>query len=235
MQKAPGYHPMIRFSSWQITRLERSKTYMFLTPDFVQQGQFDVQGSTYSFRAVMANELENADVSKLIADMSPEPSSGFGKAYARSMSNFQGTYDESNHALSITYNVDGVPHTYDLHATDEGDGQLAVTAAADEIGLVGLWQPPDPFPGKLDAKTRSKIEEDGLQRFMKEASESEKPLFKVVDLRVNKTFRLHSTIGTWRKTGQTVILSSNGIDQAFQLSSDGQSLLVDGKVALIRA
>ena len=48
--------------------------------------------------------------------------------------------------------------TFELHATNEGDAQLPFRVSDSEAGLVGLWDAPEPYPEKLDARTRAKIE-----------------------------------------------------------------------------
>src|SRR5665213_3921202 len=80
VQRERAYHPMIRFGSWQIIRFSLSTTYMFATPDLIQQGQFSVSDGQYFFRAVMANELENSDKSKLTEGMGPQSGGEMAKA-----------------------------------------------------------------------------------------------------------------------------------------------------------
>ncbi|WP_144241259.1 hypothetical protein [Fimbriimonas ginsengisoli] len=233
-QLNPGYHPMIRFGSWEITRFNRSTTYMFLTPDMVQQGQFQANGNRYFFRAVMANELENADKDKLIADMDGGTARGFNEAYARSMSNFEGNYDRSTNTLTISYPVKGMLRTFQLHPTNQGDDRLPMAASGAERGLVGLWQAPEPFPDKLDARTRTKVQEEGLQMFFQEASASDGAQFAVIDLRPDHSFRDHSTIGSWQRNGSTLTMFAKGKRLDLQISGDGSKLLSRGKAVYVR-
>ena len=233
-QQIRGYHPMIRFSSWTITRFNRSSTYMFLSPDMVQQGQFEVTGNRYFFRAVMANELENADKSKLMADMDPGAARSFDEAYARSMSNFEGRYDPGKKALYITYLVKGIPKTYELHSSTEGNEQRKVSISDFERGLAGVWYTPEPFPNKLDARTRNKVQEQGLQLFVGEAAASEGAIFSQLDLRVDRSFRIHETIGTWSRNGSILTLSANGKTKQYEISRDGMKLTMGGKAAYVR-
>jgi hypothetical protein len=234
VQQFPGYHPMIRFSSWDITRFNRSTTYMFLTPDLVQQGQYTVSGSDYYFRAVMANELENADKAKLVAEIGPEVGGGFNDAYARSMQNFRGSYDQSSRALYISYPVKGVLTNFTLYLTTDGDDQLQSAVSGDERGMVGLWHAPNPYPDKLDARTRSKIDDRGLRPFFNEAASCDGAQFSLLDLRADKSFRIHGTVGTWQKSGSTLTLIANGKPIQFGISGDGTKLLQGGKPAYIR-
>jgi hypothetical protein len=234
VQKAPGYHPFLRFASWDITRFNLSTTYMFATPKLVQQGQYQVSGSQYFFRAVMANELENADMAKLIAGMDPQSGRETRQTYALSMFNFEASYNESSKALYVTYPVNGHPQTFELYATNQGDDQLQASVSEAERAMVGLWQAPDPFPGRLDARTRQKIDEQGLQHFIKEASDSDGAQFSVVDLRVDRSFRIHKTVGTWQRSGNTLTLTAEGKQTNFTISRDGSKLLLSGKPVFVR-
>lgn len=234
MLKLPGYHPMIRFGTWEITRFNRSTTYMFATPDLVQQGQYQASNNRYFFRAVMANELENADKAKLVDDMEPGAAEGLNRAYARSMSNFEGTYNPKTRALYISYMVNGIMKQFELHDMTEGDDQLTPRLSDFERGLPGFWHAPDPYPGKLDARTRTKIQENGLQMFANEASASDGAQFNVLDVRVDKTFRQHGTLGTWVREGQMLVLIVDGHRSSLEISRDGTKLLKNGKTAYVR-
>jgi len=226
-----GYHPMIRFGCWDIQRYNRSKTYMFVTPEMVQQGVFEIRDNHYSFKAIMAIEIENADKSKLTQNMSPGEARSFADAYTKSMYNFEGDYDKRTGKLSISYPVKGTLKTFSLYATNGGDDQLTGNGA--NTGVAGLWQEPDPFPERMDAHTRDKIDELGLEHFIKEAGASESAMFNILDLRNDFTFRLHGQTGSWSRDGSTVILRPGQGVVRFQLSQDGK-LLSGGKPAYIR-
>jgi hypothetical protein len=235
VQLQQGYHPIIRFGSWQITRFNASTTYMFATPDFVQQGQFEVHDGHYSFRAVMANELENADIARLISGMNPEAGHKLAESYAKSMSNFEGDYKESDKTLTFTYTVEGRQQSFELHATTEGDDQLVSMLSDSERALAGLWHAPEPFPDKLDARTRYKIGDlEGLERFAKEAGASESAQFAILDLRVDRSFRNHSKIGRWSRSGSTLSLMLEGKQTDLTISADGSKLQSHGKTVYER-
>ncbi|HLK16808.1 MAG TPA: hypothetical protein VKT78_18515 [Fimbriimonadaceae bacterium] len=231
----PGFHPAIRFASWDITRFTRSTTYMVTTPDMVQLGQFQVQDGHYTFKAVMANELENADIAKLTADMNPDAARELRAKYARSMFSFEGTYEGSTNALTISYPVRGIMQSFELHAYTEGDNTLPVTVSDAARGFIGLWNAPDPYPGRLDAHWRTKIEEDGLQHFANEAKASDGAVFSALDLRSNGTFRYGFDQGTWDKDGGWIVLVTAKAKIRFQISGDGRKLLMGGKPAFVRA
>ncbi len=235
VQKLPGYHPMLRFGCWQIIRFNLGTTYMFVTPDFVQQGQYEAGDGQYSFRAVMANELENADVRKLLGGMDAPSGHELEKSYAKSMSNFEGSYSDATNIFTVTYPVDGKLKTYQLHATTEGDDQLPVTVSGSMRGMIGLWHTPEPFPDKLDARTRYKIGDlDGLQRFAGEAKESNGAEFGILDLRSDGTFRIHATLGSWKREGSTLTLFAAGKRIELTVSANGAKLSLNGKAAYQR-
>lgn len=235
VQKLPGYHPFLRFNCWEIIRFNKSSTYMFASPDMVQQGQYQRQDGKYFFRAVMAFELENSDKSKLEAQMDSEASRHFEEAYARSLSNFTGSYNANSGALFITYPVNGVLQSFELHATNEGDELRSYRLSDADRAVAGLWQQPDPFPEKLDARTRAKIDEHGLVRFFQEAIKSNAAQFSILDLRVDHTFRQHSHQGTWELSGSTLILlPEDGGRKELQVSADRSQILAGGKVILVR-
>jgi hypothetical protein len=235
IQKTPGYHPMIRFNCWDIIRFNKSSTYMFASPDMVQQGQYQRQNGQYAFRAVMAFELENSDKDKLKSEMDPEAAPRFAEAYARSMSDFPGRYNSNSKSLFVSYPVNGIIKTFELHATNEGDETRSDRLSNSEKSVSGLWQQPDPFPEKLDARTRAKIDEHGLERFFQEAIKSNAAQFTILDLRVDHTFRQHSHQGNWELDGSTlVLLPEEGGRKELQVSSDRSQILAGGKVILVR-
>jgi hypothetical protein len=226
VQKLPAFHPSLRFKP--------SSTYMFATPDFIQQGKYQVIDNHYYFRAIMASELENSDVNKLAPDMG-EQGQKFREAYARSMSNFEGDYNESAGTLTVFYPVNGKPGRFELHMYTEGDNLLTPALTDSDRGMPGLWHAPEPFPDMLDARTRYKIGGlEGLQQFFKEAGKSDGAQFAVLDLRVDKSYRYHGILGRWQKNGQTVILKGEGGEIQLTLSADGQKLMSGGKASFIR-
>ncbi|HWD39421.1 MAG TPA: hypothetical protein VG944_11260 [Fimbriimonas sp.] len=232
--KMGKYMPMIRFGCWDIIRYPKAQTYMFVTPYFVQEGTFRSDGVNYSFHAVMANELGNADVAKIKADMNPQAAAKFALAYAQSMIDFTGTYDKSNGVLKIAYPVKGMLTPFELHMTTEGDDGLASVLADGERGIAGLWHAPDPPPELLDAKTQYKIGGlEGLERFVTQAIGADGSEFGIVDFRVDHTFRIHDKIGNWSKSGSTVRLTYQGkVIMVLTMSADGK-LLSGGKLAYV--
>ena len=235
MEKEPGVHLMVRFNTPStMIRFSPSRNYMVVTPDMIQQGQFQYQDGHFNFRAVSAFELENADIAKITADMEPHAGHSLAEAYARSMSNFEGDYNESSQTLSVSYPVKGYLQGFNLHATNEGDDQLPLDGVAANSGLIGLWQGVEPYPGKLDARTRAKIELDGLQHFAKEAMASNSAQFSLLDLRRDGRFRIHSTVGTWRRNGSILVLLAENKETDLAISSDGSKLLTGGKPIYVR-
>ena len=234
-RRCGGYHPILRFGCWQIIRFNISSTYMFLTPDMVQQGQFDAQDGQYNFRAVMANELENADIAKLLGGMDESAGDALHKAYARSLSNFGGSYNDGTKVLTVSYPINGRLKSFQLHATTEGDDQRTFSVSDAARGMIGLWHAPEPFPEKLDARTRYKIGDlEGLQRFAREAGTSNGAEFDVLDLRSDGTFRAHATLGSWSRQGSTLTLFADGKRREFAISTTGAKLLEQGKAAYVR-
>jgi hypothetical protein len=226
VQKIPGYHPAIRFNA--------SSTYMFATTDFVQQGTYGVQNNHYVFRAVMANELENADIARLKADMNPGAAQKLAESYVRSMSNFEGDYDPSTDVLTVTYPVYGKMQSFQLYAYTSGDESLPATGS--DSGVVGLWHAPEPYPDKLDARSRYKyFGLEGLQTFVHEATASDGAQFALLDLRVDGSFRSHSTIGSWTRNGSALQLKAAGKEKVLSISADGQKLVMGGKVVYERS
>lgn len=237
-QMEPSFHPWLRFGCWDITRFNRSSTYMMSTPSgLVQQGQFEVRNGHYFFRAVMANEVENADIASLTTEISPSGAEKLRKAYAEAMSNFEGIYNQSTKTLSISYPVKGMLTRFDLHAINEDDAGLqtqAFGATASDKAVMGLWCAPEPFPSKLDARTRAKVQEQGLQHFFGEARTSDSAQLSVMDLKPDKSFRIHASTGMWIRSGSTLSLIVKGHATNYQISSDGTKLLQDGHVVFER-
>jgi hypothetical protein len=151
------------------------------------------------------------------------------------MSNFQADFSESTNALQLTCPVEGIVKRFELHAYTEGDDMLSNTAADNERGMVGVWHAPEPYPDKLDARTRYKIEGlEGLQRFFKEAQASDGAQFGLLDLRSDKSYRSHATIGRWTRSGSTLKLMADGAELDLTISSDGSKLYGGGKVLFVR-
>jgi hypothetical protein len=101
--------------------------------------------------------------------------------------------------------------------------------------LVGVWHAPEPFPEKLDAKTRYRIGGvEGLEQFFKEAQASDGAQFGLIDLRVDKTFRIHATVGTWYRDGSLLKLKVDGHETALTISSTGAKLQSGGKTVYTR-
>jgi hypothetical protein len=227
VQKFPGYHPMLRFN--------RESTFIFKTLDFIAEGKYQRQGAHYDFHPLMAYEIENSDVDKLASDMDAKNGEKFRVAYFHSMANFDADYREATGTLHLNYVVEGIPKSFELHAYTEGDDQLPYLASADERGLPGLWSAPEPFPEKLDARTRYKIGGlEGLQQFFREARASDSSQFSLLDLRVDKTFRMHATVGKWVKSGSTLKLIDGVNELDLTISSDGRNLMSGGKAIFTR-
>jgi hypothetical protein len=234
-QSTPDFHPFLRFNTQStMIRFSPSSNYMLTTMGLVQQGQFQVQDGHYTFRCVSANELEKADISKLAADMSPHDAKSLVGKYIASTYDFEGNYDDSNGALTIAYPIGGKLQSYQLHLTTEGDDQLPLMVPEASAGMVGLWYAPEPYPDKLDARTRAKIDLDGLPRFAKEAEASNAAQFGILDLRRNGSFRIHSILGPWQKLGSTLRLKVKTQNVDFAISPDGTKLLLGGQVAYVR-
>lgn len=232
--KMPGLHPTLRFNpEWKITRLERSQTYMIAFPTFIQQGTFSVQGSHYSFHALMEFELEKADVLRLTPEMDAQTASKFKDDYIKATKDFEGDYNPSTGALTISYPIGRVMQSWDLYPYTVGDDQLPNNVGGD--GLIGLWHAPCPFPERLDPYVRYKIGGvEGLQRFLKEAVESDKAEFKVINLRRDGNYRADGLIDQWVHDGSTVTLFNGPQRMTFTLSADGQKLMAGKNVAFQR-
>jgi len=227
-----GYHPKIRFNCWDITRYKRSTTYMFKTPDLIQQGQFQVSNGHYYFHAVMANELENYDRDKLTQDADPATRRKFEEAYAKSMIDFEGEYNDVTKVLRISYPVKGMMKSFSLYATNQGDEAIQSSRLSDGTGVVGLWQAPDPFPERLDAKTRGKIDDRGLMPFFREAGSSDSALFSILDIKADGSYRSGGETGSWSVDGSTLRLSTGVGTIEFQIGPSG--LMKGGHVVYMR-
>lgn len=226
-QKFPGYHPMLRFNA--------ETTFVFATKDFIAEGKYSKQGDHYEFHPLMANEIENSDVDKLASDMNPDFGRKFRIAYFHSMADFSADFNGNTGALLLHLTTDGITKSYDLHAYTEGDDQLASLVTDDARPFVGLWHYPEPFPEKLDARTRYKIGGlEGLQQFFKEAAASDGAQFGLLDLRVDGFFRLNGLVEHWRREGSNIILRIEGKDVSFAISPKDGHLLYAGKAMYVR-
>ena len=148
--------------------------------------------------------------------------------------NFEGSYNRKTGALTIAYPYKGVLTRYVLYDTTQGDRDRAVAVGDNERFLIGFWHQPEPFPEKLDARTRQKIQENGLKIFMKEAGASEGAMFNVLDLRADRTFRCHAKTGTWNIVDGNVLVLHSDREVKFGITRDGK-LVQGGKVAYTRS
>ncbi len=209
------FHPVLRFMS--------SSTYMLTTPDFIQQGKFSVSGSHYYFRAVTAMELENYFKDRLVEAMNPSQARLNNEAYARSMQNFEGDYEERTGSLEFTYRVKGNLRSFHVYRVTGDRPYPAQSADAGDQGLVGLWQGPDRFPERLDGKVRYKIGGlEGLQDFAKEADASEGSLMSFIDLYPNHQYRVHGKSGIWVHNGSQLTLIEGSDRIILNITSDGK-------------
>lgn len=223
----PPYLPKVRFGP--------DSTFFFKTPDFISEGKYSRQGSHYMFRPLMAYEIENSDVNKLAPEMRPEAGQKFREAYARSMDNFEGDYVEQTSAFHVSYRQDGLLKSFELHMYTEGDDALPWLVSPKERGYVGLWHMPDPFPEKLDARSRYKFFGlEGLQKFLTEAVASDGCQFAIIDLRSDRSFRASATIGTWQVNGNILTMKDDQTTIEYTISSDGTKLYNGGQVIYVR-
>ena len=226
-QKSPEYHPMLKF--WG------SAAFYFQTPYYTVEGHYQMTDGHYVFRPETVIQLGHRELVLLVAEMNERAREETQIEYARSMANFEADYRRSDGSLMLTYSVNGRGKTYELHSYTEGDDQLDNVLNSEERGVGGLWHAPDPFPEKLDARVRYKIGDiQGLQDFSKEAKASDESQFGLLDLRVDRSFRVHASVGTWTRNGSTVRLFKDGKETDFTLSPDGTKLLIGGKKAYVR-
>ena len=226
-QKAPVYHPFLKFTS--------SSSFYFQTPTYTVEGHYQMTDGHYVFRPETVIQLGHRELVLLVAEMNEQKLEKVERDYADSMATFPADYNRSNNALYLTYSEGGKSKTYELHEYTEGDDQLDSTVNSSEQALIGLWNAPDPYPEKLDARTRYKIGGiEGLQDFSKEASASDGSQFGLLDLRVDKTYRIHAQVGTWTRSGSILRLFYQGTEQDLTMSPDGTKLLMGGKKVYIR-
>ncbi|MDR3692583.1 MAG: hypothetical protein P4L46_24600 [Fimbriimonas sp.] len=227
VQSIPGYHPMLKFMP--------ESSYMLVTPAFIQQGKYQFQNGHYFFRAVTAFEQENADIAKLMGDMSRDAAIQFHKQYEASMLNFEGDYDPNQGKLEITYLVKGTMRIFSLYPYTAGDNHRVNAVDDHDRGMVGVWHTPEPYPDKLDSHWRYRIGGlEGLEQFFTEASRSDSAQFGLIDLRIDRTFRLHAKGGIWNLNGRTLTLIFDTGKAIYNLSDNGQKLLQGGKPVYIR-
>jgi hypothetical protein len=237
VQKLPGYHPMLRFqpTSASAYGTNTSSTFLFASPDYIAEGHYQRQGGHYVFHPETCFQCNNTDLNRLVADLDPETQRNVHEAYARSMRSFEADYSQSTGIFRLTYPVNGVPLSFELHSYTEGDDRLSSSVSGSERSMPGVWHSPEPFPDKLDSKTRFRIGDvDGLQQFSKEAKASDAAQFGLLDLRTDKSFRNHATEGTWERSGSILKLFAEGKETDLSISQDGQQLIAGGKVVYVR-
>lgn len=236
IQKLPGYHPMLRFEApFEMLGFNQTSRFMFATPNFVAEGHYSVRDGHYYFHPVAAMLIGNREVNMLLADKDPGTQRKLHKAYADSLDDFEADYNQRTGILFLTYRVDGLMKTFQLLKYSEPDNYVSRFATDSERSLIGLWGAPEPFPEKLDCQTRYKIGGlEGLEQFTKEASASEAAVFALLDLRGDKSFRLHGKIGTWSRNGSTLTLREGKDETRFTISSDNSKLQLGGKTAFAR-
>ena len=226
VQQIPGYHPKLRFKP--------ESKFIFETPYYKAEGKYSVQDGHYHFHPLMAMQLENADVDKLVADLDPQTKSKLHKMYAESLNDFDADYYDATSTLSLDYPVKGNIESFALHAYTEGDNLLEAAGGGLEPSMVGLWNAPEPFPEMLDARTRYKIGGlEGLERFSHEASASDDAQFALLDLRKDKSYRFHGKLGTWYVTGSTLVLVDGNKETPYAISEDRRKLSARGKIQFI--
>jgi len=227
VQQTPGYHPMLRFNP--------SSTFIFATPYYTAEGHYQQQDGHYFFKPELAIQLGNAEVNKLVADLPPENQAKLHHDYACSLATFDADYNESTGALHLNYTVDRETRSFTLYPYTEGDRQLSSALSDSERGFAGLWHAPEPFPEMLDARVRYRIGGlEGLEQFSKEAKASDAAQFGLLDLRVDKTFRIHAKVGNWERAGSILKLIVGRDEIDLTISSDGSKLLGGGKPVYVR-
>jgi len=177
----------------------------------------------------------NREVNMLVDDLDPYTKSKQHKMYAESLQTFTADYYEATNILRLTYPVEGRLKTFELHIFTEGDNLLTPAMTQEEQSMAGLWHAPEPYPDKMDCQTRYKIGGlEGLADFTKEAKASEGATFTLLDLRVDKSFRIHGSIGTWRRRGSILWLKDGPSETPLNISNDGMKLLAGGKAVFVR-
>jgi hypothetical protein len=73
-----------------------------------------------------------------------------------------------------------------------------------------------------------------LEQFSKEAKASDAAQFGLLDLRVDKTFRIHAKVGNWERAGSILKLIVGRDEIDLTISSDGSKLLGGGKPVYVR-
>ncbi|HEY3781760.1 MAG TPA: hypothetical protein VGL56_11790 [Fimbriimonadaceae bacterium] len=226
IQKFPSYHPALRYYG--------SSRFMFKTPYYIAEGHYSLDGAHYTFRPETAIELNHADVDKLAAEYDPETRRKKLEDYGKSLTPFDGDYDPGQQMLTLHYVVDGVPKTFSLYKFTVGDDSLSSNGSSNQ-DVVGLWYTPDPYPEKLDSKTRYRIDGlDGLKRFSKEAAMSDGSQFGIMDIKVDGTYRNFSTVSGWKKSGSTLVLTTEKGGH-IEFAINGNKLMKDGRIAYVKS
>ncbi|MES1227272.1 MAG: hypothetical protein ABUL72_01295, partial [Armatimonadota bacterium] len=157
-----GHHPFIRFKT--------SEEFIATTPSMICEGTYQSDGQHYQFRPVTAFQSNHADINKLAEALDPEAGRKMQEGYSRALEPFDADYDASTGYLRMHYKVNGEMQTFSLLSYTAGDDQLPWTVAEDARSMVGLWKMIEPFPERLDSKTRFRIGGlEGLQQFFEEA------------------------------------------------------------------
>lgn len=232
VQKLPGYHPLLRFnpSSQYAYGRDTKNDFIFLSPDYICEGKYQVQDDHYTFHPLTCFQCGNWELNKLVEGMDPQRQRKIHEAYARSMQDFEADYNESTGLMHLSHEVEGHMQTFELHTYTEGDDQLS----GDGQGVAGLWHAPEPFPDKLDAKTRNKIDLDGLAKFSEEAKASDGAQFGLLDVRVDSTYRNGARVDRWARSGSILKLFIDGKEMDLDISANGQKLLSHGKTVYVR-
>ena len=226
-QKPPVYHPMLKFGP--------QATFFFKCPAYVVEGNYQMTDGHYVFRPLTVIQLGQRELRLLLPEMETSKREQVERDYASSMKTFTADYQQASHSLLLNYPVGAANRSYTLYAYTEGDDQLSSVLNSDDRAVAGLWCAPEPFPEKLDARVRYKIGGiEGLQDFSREAKASDEAQFGLLDLRVDKSFRIHGKAGTWVRNGSTLKLFIDQSEIVFTISGDGAKLMIAGKKAYIR-
>jgi len=226
IQAIPGYHPLLRF--------KQSSSFVFQAKYMTADGHYTKQGNHYDFRPETVEMMNHADLDKIVPMLPGERAQDLIKKYNLTMAPFSADYDPSSGELHLSCSPDGLPASFDLYDYTAGDAGLATMVNDAEKPLIGLWGQIDPFPEKMDSKTRFRIEGiDGLVRFSAEASGSDHAEFNLYDIRSDGSFRYHDKEGRWQRNDATVRFTAPKFDVTFQISRD-LTKLFSGKTVLKR-
>ena len=227
LKQPTPYHPCLQFKP--------DSTFILGTPTMVAQGHYVNDGTHYTFHPETADDLNHADMDKLAEDAGAETGPKMQTAYRQALSDFDADYDASRGTLNLNYKIGDAPlTTYILWPYTGSDDQRTPSVSEDERGLVGLWRGPEPFPERLDSKTRFRIGGlDGLKQFAEEARACVAAQFALLDLRADKTFRIHDEEGEWYRKGSELVLQIDIKLTRYTISQDGTKLNAGGKTAYI--